>query len=85
MVINNVYHTAYHKTTVCILTKLPCHQMPSHITLYTTSRIQQPPRAALGGDRLSATKTYSVEDVVDELARKFNVEMSLCNTLVGCD
>jgi hypothetical protein len=38
---------------------------------------------ALGGDHLSATKTCRVEDVVDELVRKFNVELSLRNTLVA--
>jgi hypothetical protein len=38
---------------------------------------------ALGGDHLSATKTYRVEGVVDELVRKFNVELSLRNTLVA--
>jgi hypothetical protein len=40
---------------------------------------------ALGGDRLSATKTYRVEDVVNELVRKFNLEISLSITLVACD
>jgi hypothetical protein len=37
---------------------------------------------ALGDDHLPATKTYRVEDVVDELVRKFNVEISLRIALV---
>jgi hypothetical protein len=40
---------------------------------------------ALGGDHLSATKTYRIEDVVYELMRKFNVEISPRRTLVPCE
>jgi hypothetical protein len=40
---------------------------------------------ALGGDHLPATKIYRVEDVVDELVRKFNIDISLHNSLAACD
>jgi hypothetical protein len=39
----------------------------------------------LGGDHLPTTKINRVKEVVDELVRKFNVEIPLRNTLVACD
>jgi hypothetical protein len=55
----------------------------SQVNIHAAGQLAFIVHEALGGDHLSATKTYRVEGVVDELVRKFNVELSLRNTLVA--